>query len=285
LKGKELAYIALGNRSHISILENETQELRDKTDKELRRLQYDIYQPKVRAIEAECQEELRKVKEAAQTQHNIKVEQVKILMEPVRQVERILEFFRLDTRVPINITNEDVKQNDRYKTRYRENLGLVFDDTFLKVRLFIMENDKPKNKYILVLIGRCLFDTGLGDRPVLKLTRDYGLSISEPWASAPQHILKEAATVKELHTYWTAHGFSKVPWLTEYLKVKAEYEYNLKNYRLEDFKDFITWFCPECGYFQTIFESYWLREGEVMTCPRCENKTQMLPKDAHWPAK
>jgi hypothetical protein len=274
--GKQLAILAMENRKMVNVMDKELDELRTATDNETRRLQYDVYQPKVRAIEDECRQEIEKVKADALAKHNAKVLDVRTLMEPVKKVERILEFFRLDTRVPIDIADEDVKQNDRYKTRYRENLGLVFDDPFLKVRLFVMENDKPTNKYMLVLIGRCLFDTGLGDRPLLKLPRDYGLSISEPWASSPQQILKEAASVKELHTWWTARGFSKVPWVVDYVAVRAEYEHILKNYRVTDFNDFLTWMCPECGYFHTIFESYYQREGEVMTCHRCDKKTPML---------
>jgi ribosomal protein S27E len=274
--GKELAKLALENRRMVDVMEKELDELRSSTDNEVRRLQYDVYEPKLRAIQDECSKAIEKVKADALAKHNAKVLDVRTIMEPVRKVERILEFFRLDTRKPIDIADEDVKQNDRYKERYRENLGLVFDDPFLKVRLFVMENDKPKNKYILVLIGRCLFDNGLGDRPLLKLPRDYGLSISEPWGSAPQHILKEAATVKELHSYWTAHGFSKVPWVADYVAVRAEYEHILKTYRVTDFEDFLTWKCPKCGYFHTVFENYSSRNGEVMTCYRCPDKTPLL---------
>lgn len=274
--GKELAKIALDNRKRAETLDKELDELRTATDNETRRLQYDVYQPKIRTIEDECRKAIDNLKETALTKHNAKVEQVKTLLEPVRKVERILEFFRLDTRKPIDIADEDVKQNDRYKERYRENWGLVFDDPFLKVRAFIMENDKPKNKYIIVLIGRCLFDNGLGDRPLLKLPRDYGLSISEPWGSAPQEILKEAATVKELKAWWTSNGMRKVSWIQDYVAVRAEYEHILKTYRVTDFDDFLTWMCPECGYFQTIFERYHLSPGEVMTCHRCDKKTPML---------
>lgn len=276
MKGKELATLALENRKMVDNLDKELDELRTVTDNETRRLQYDVYQPKIRAIEEKCRQEIEKVKADALAKHNAKVLDVQTLMEPVRKVERILEFFRLDTRQPIDIADTDVKQNDRYKERYRENWGLVFDDPFLKVRAFVMENDKPKNKYIIVLIGRCLFDSGLGDRPLLKLPRDYGLSISEPWGSAPQEILKEAATVKELQTWWTSNGMRKVSWIQDYVAVRAEYEHILKTYRVTDFDDFLTWMCPECGYFHTVFESYHLNHGEVMTCHRCDTKTPML---------
>lgn len=279
--GKTLAILAIENRKMVDVMDKELDELRSSTDNEVRRLQYDVYEPKIRAIQDECHQEIEKVKAAALAKHNAKVLDVSTLMEPVRKVERILEFFRLDTRKPIDITDEDVKQGDRYKERYRENLGLVFDDPFLKVRLFVMENDKPKNKYILVLIGRCLFDTGLGDRPLLKLPRDYGLSISEPWGSAPQHILKEAGTVKELHSYWTAHGFSKVPWVADYVAVRAEYEHILKTYRVTDFDDFLTFKCPECGYFYTTFDNYRQDPEAPLTCHRCSNndkKSVMLER-------
>jgi len=274
LKGKELAQLALENKKQSEALGKDINELRDKTDIETRRLQYDVYQPKIRDIEEECRTEVKKVQDAALALHNLKVEQVKTLMIAVHTVERILEFFRLDTKQDLKTTDEDVKYSDRHQHYYRENLGVVFSDQYLEVRLFILQNDKPTNKYMLVLIGRCLFDNGLGDSPLLKLPRDYSIN-GAAWGACPQQILKEASDVKDLHTWWTAHGFSKVNWLKDYLTVKSEYEHILKTYKVEDFKDFLTWMCPKCDYFNTVFESYYQRDGEVQTCPRCEDKTPM----------
>jgi archaellum component FlaC len=279
-KGTALAQLAKNNRALVETLSKDQDELRDKTDAELRRLQYDVYQPKIHALNEECQALLNKVKEAAVKVHNLKVEQIKDLMAPVNQVERILEFFRSDTKQDLKTTDEIVSYPDRYKDRYRENLGVVFSDQYLEVRLFILQNDKPTNKYFLALIGKCLFDNGLGERPLLKLPRHYAVGNAQ-WGTAPQEVLKEAANVKDLHTWWLAHGFSKVAWLTDYLKVEAEYEHILKTYTLADFQDFITWFCPTCGYFNTVFESFRLWGDEKMTCPR--DKTVMLPKEALWP--
>ena len=267
MKGKELAMLAMENRTHVAILENDQHVLQEKTDIELRRLQYDVFQPKVRALEEELEKQLDEVKNAAVKVHNVKVEQIKTLMVAVKTVERILEFFRLDTKQDLKTSDDLVKYPERYQHYYRENLGVVFSDQYLEVRLFILQNDKPTNKYQLVLVGKCLFDNGLGERPLLKLPCDYGITGAE-WASAPQQILKEASSVKELHSWWLAHGFSKVSWLKEYLTVKGEYEYNLKNYKVADFQDFITWQCPTCNYFRTIFEYPSRIQDGVELCPR-----------------
>jgi rubrerythrin len=273
LKGKKLAKIALENRQKADSLYEEMEKIREDTGNERTRLMYDVYRPKIRAIEEERDEACEKVKKTGESVIIEKRETITKLMEPVNQVKRILEFLRLDTKQDLNITDDDVKQYDRYGEKYRENLGLVYDDTYLKVRLFIMENEKPKNKYMLVIIGKCLFDNGLGDRPLLKLPHSYGLNLSSPWGSAPQDILKESSSVKELKAWWKAKGFpnlsfARVQWLNDYLAVKEEYENILANYKLNEFREFLTYKCPACGYFHTIFESYYLRDGEVITCPR-----------------
>ena len=119
-KGTALAQLAKNNRALVETLSKDQDELRDKTDAELRRLQYDVYQPKIHALNEECQALLNKVKEAAVKVHNLKVEQIKDLMAPVNQVERILEFFRSDTKQDLKTTDEIVSYPDRYKDRYRQ---------------------------------------------------------------------------------------------------------------------------------------------------------------------
>lgn len=273
-EGLELAKRALENRQRIDALHKEIRKAREATETETRRLLYDDYGPKIRTLEAERDAALSEVRKAGGEAVEVKEAIITTLSEPVHQVQRILEFLRLDTKQDLNITDEEVKQPERYGKAYRENLGLVLDDPYLKVRLFILQNDKPVNKYMLALIGKCLFDNGLGDRPLLKLGDHYSLSLASPYASAPQCILRESASAKDLQTWWESHGLSKVPWLKDYLAVKAEYEHILAHYQVKDFHEFLTQTCPQCGYFNTIFESYYLRRGEVMTCPR--DKTPMV---------
>lgn len=267
MKGKELAQLAIDNRKKAAELYEDVQLIRSETETEVRRLQYDVYQPKIRDLSDECDREMQKVRDYNKALEDAKEKEAVGLMEPVNQVERILEYFRLDTKQDLNIKDEEIKTRESYKERYRENLGIVFSDPYLKVRLFILENDKPKNKYMLVLIGKCLFDNGLGDRPLLKLPRFYGID-GAPWASSPQEILKESSNADELKTWWISHGFSKVPWLKDYLSVSTEYNHIKRTYKIEDFRDFLTHTCPKCGYFRTVFESYVMRAGEIALCPR-----------------
>lgn len=281
-EGRKLAQLASNNDKLATVLTADLIELRDKTDKELRRVQYDVYEEKFRVLRNECDDALKKIETTAQAVADVKVEQVKDLQVPVKKVERILEFFRIDTHQEIKTTDQIVGYYDRHKEYFRENLGVVFSDKYLEVRLFILQNEKPVNKFYMALAGKCLFDNGMADRPLLKLPHDYGIDNAQ-WGTCPQQILKEAATVDELHKWWKGTGLSKMIWLSVYLKVKAEYEFNLKSYKLEDFQDFISVFCPQCGYFHTTFENWTSRLGEVPTCPR--DKTVMVPREEHWPTQ
>jgi hypothetical protein len=280
--GRELAQLATNNNKLVDILTKDLEELRDKTEKELRRVQYDVYEEKFRVLRNECDDALNKIKTTARALADVKVEQVKDLLVPVKKVERILEFFRMDTRPEITTTDQIIGYSDRHKGYYRENLGVIFSDPYLEVRLFILQNDKPVNKFYMALAGKCLFDNGMADRPLLKLPHDYGIDNAQ-WGACPQQILKEAANVEDLHKWWKATGLSKMIWLSIYLGVRAEYEFNMKCYKLEDFQEFITFFCPRCGYFHTIFEHWTQRPGELMMCPR--DKTVMVPREEHWPTQ
>jgi hypothetical protein len=273
-EGKKLAQMALENNRKADALGEEIREINDKTRDEMHRIQYDVYQPKIRALEKESQEAVQQVEDTGNKAAAVKQVEIVELMRPVQEVKRILDFLRLDTKEDLNILDSEITYPDRQLHYYRENLGLIYTDKYLNIRLFILQNDKPTNKYQLDLVGRCLFPEGL-----LKLPHDYGIS-GTPYHASPQQILREAPRVQDLRDWWAAHGLSKLEWLNEYLKVKEEYEHILKTYKLEDFGDFVTQLCPKCMYFHTIFDNYARYRNEVIKCPRCE--TPMLDKQ---PAK
>jgi hypothetical protein len=266
----KLAKLAFENNRKAEVLRTDIYQLRDKTRDEMHRIQYDVYRPKIEALEKESRDAVDQVKAAGDKVETVKEAQIKLLMIEVHHVERILDFLRLDTSQDLNILNTEIKYPDRQLHYYRENLGLIYTDKYLNVRLFVLQNDKPTNKYQLVIIGKCLFHEGL-----LKLPRDYGIT-GAPWHSSPQQILREAPDVRDLRDWWAAHGLSKLQWLTEYQKVKEEYETILQTYKVEDFGDFLTHLCPKCMYFHTIFESYHRLPNEVIKCPHCD--TPMLYK-------
>ena len=138
------------------------------------------------------------------------------------------------------IDTDKIKHYDRNSDKYLEWLGYFYNDEYLKIRLLIAENDKPKNKYSLLAYGKCFF-------PDLKLPYGY-LNISDwdIWTAARTvcgcniHIgLVDLDTIEKCKT-WLQKNRGKLlkSFLDNYQVVKAEYIDAITNYRLEDFSEF-----------------------------------------------
>lgn len=56
-----------------------------------------------------------------------------------------------------DINDGDVKQCEHYTNRFLEWQNYIHHDDFLKIRILIVENNKPKNKYSVMAYGRCAF--------------------------------------------------------------------------------------------------------------------------------
>ncbi len=230
------------------------------------RLQYDVYREKIRALEDERDRLMQVFTDVFEKERDKKQKEIDDLYVVVNQVKRIIDFLQVDKTRDLAINDDGVKAR---RDGAKVNLGYIFDDDFLKIKLFIAENDKPKNKYTLLAIGRCLFADHL-----LKLRREYGSPIHTGFGLNLEVVLREAPSVEELIT-WQARSvagkvFSELK--GDYEKIKAEYLDVIENYTPHDFKELITDLCG-CGYFYTIFTSLHRPNG-VASCPRCQQNME-----------
>lgn len=263
-----LATQAQQNIARIKVLSSEQDAIREATEKEHRRLKYDVYEPRIREIEGERDRVIEELEEKAQITLDQKKEEIVSLNTTVIQVKRILEYLRLDTTRDLAILADDVKTYDRYEPRYKEDLGYYLDDSYLKIKLFIIQNGKPVNKYALIAVGNCLFPESL-----LKLNYSYGVDIHTSNRFALLVTIKDFPSVEQVKGWLSTHK-AKLSYLTgEYESVKKEYQETKANYKTEDFQDFIFAECS-CGYYYTIFEkdSYSVRYWDDARCPRCNSE-------------
>ncbi|VVB54461.1 Uncharacterised protein [uncultured archaeon] len=109
----------------------------------------------------------------------------------------------------------------------------LFRDKYLHLVLCIAENDKPKNKYSLMVYGRCAFT------PLMDLQTYYsGVNVNTGGVNpnVEQKIL-DAPTIEELKRYaekHRAHIYSG--FLQQYRATKEEYEETISKYKLTDFE-------------------------------------------------
>jgi len=248
------------NSHKIETLEAETKAMRGITEAEIRRLHYDVYQPKIRQLEDARDQATQQVQEEynqASAQKEMEIEGLQVV---INQVRRIFDFLRVEVK-DLAIDDDDVKS---YRDRAKENLGYLFDDDYLKIKLFIVENEKPKNKFSLIAMGRCLFGEHL-----LKLRSGYVTCVHTGHGYNIEVGIKDMPSVAELQP-WLGDSRRQqliTGFTSDYEKVKAEYLDVIEQHTPEEFKELMTDRCV-CGYFYTIFDSR-SRFNETATCPRC----------------
>ncbi len=231
----------------------ETRDLaRDKHNEEIHLLNYDVYREQIRAIERERESEILKItqeREASIATFNSQIEKQAQL---VSKANRTIEFLKLDALQNLAIPDEDIELS-QYAEPYQEALGYLYDDDYLKAKAFIIGNRKPKNKYSLVIVGKSIFS-----KSIIKYPYSYGIDINN-WGRyfALQIIIKDASSIADLKSYYIKHQATILKeTITEYESVKTEYVEAKQTYSTDDFAELITWQCPQCPKFYTIFDSF-----------------------------
>lgn len=268
---------ALENIAKIKILDEEKDTIEKATENERRRLHYDIYGSAIREIERIRNVAIDKLLSERDAIVAEKDTEIEGLYTVIAQVKRILDYLRLDAGKDLTILADDIKMRERYgECPYSEDLGYFLDDTYLKVKLFIVKNDKPVNKYSLVAIGKCLFYEKL-----LKLPYSYGLPLYTNNHYELETGIRDFPTVEQAKEWLNSHK-TKLNLVGEYEMVKKEYQDTLQNYKVGDFQDLIMVECP-CGrYYYTEFErdsySNSIYKNELR-CPRCDTLLKVKPID------
>jgi hypothetical protein len=268
----KLGQTAIENMAKIKVLDKESQEIRDATEKKTYHLRYDIYQKKIRALEAKRDSEVTAIQEQEKAAEDVRHAEVVELNKPVLKLKRILDYLRLDKDKNLTIADDDIEFSGYHTEYYKESLGYYLDDTYLKIKLFILQNDKPTNKYGLAAAGRCLFY-----QEILNLPRHYipcahvkGSSYSEL-----ELVIRDFPTIAAAKEWLKKNRARLFPddFMFKYLEVKTDYQQTLRDYKVSDFEEFLLARCV-CGNFHTVWEDYILRE-KIVTCNRC-NKTMTL---------
>jgi hypothetical protein len=269
----ELGTLVTENMAKVDVLDKERNKIRTDTSKKVSHLKYDIYRERIQKLERECEEKVQEVENQGKQTEDIKTAAIVELNKPVLQLKRILDFLRLDRSKDLTVPDDEISFGDRYKDYYKEALGYLVNDKYLKIKLFIIQNDKPTNKYSLIAVGKCLFYEDL-----LKLPKYYGGDFhAKTWRLELKAGLKDAPTVEQLKAWLEKHRENLFPadFNIKYLEVKTAYEQAIHDYKPDDFAEFLLARC-ECGNYYTVWEDYIERE-KVIPCHRCD-KTMTLTK-------
>ena len=255
LKPRELIKQAKTAQERLNQLNKEDEELRDSTYQETRRIEFDVYGPQLRALNGKCYAEVRDLKAKEEKREREIREEYHTASAPIAWVKKVIAYLRLP-RSAVSLLDEEVKC---YHDKKVVPAGFLLNDNYMKLKVYIIENDKPTNKYSLVVLGRTTF---VGEE-FAKWPRCYGLSLQGSYAI--ERVIKDAPSISTLTSY-LAKNQSEITKTTmgDYMTLKSEYLTVIQNYTIEDFKPLATFTCPDCGYFGTILDTYTER-----WCPVC----------------
>ena len=251
------------NLEQIKTLSSEQEVLRKKKEKESNQISYD-YRDKIYALEKERDNKVNTIKDAYTNQENAKETEIVKLREVHTKVERIINFLKIRSEVVIC---EDSNIYNRHGSI--EPLGLLFSEDYLKIRVFIVENRKPVNKYSLCVYGNVLFPEAIIKPP-------YGFSLPSDYHKRQDIalVIKDFPTTKQAHDYYEKNKDVLLcsdlrEYVLQYQAVKAEYLEVIKTYTLKDFKHLYVLECKYCGCVLTEIgmQGFSTREGK---CPSCD---------------
>jgi len=246
----------LETREVIEELSKARDEEREKRDKEIYHLKWDIYREKIKRIEKERDNAICAVEATRDNAIAEKNQEIQSHHTLIQQAKRILEILSLDENEPLAIGDDEAKLRTESLS---ESLGYLLDDDYLKIKLFIVTNRKPKNKYSLIALGRSLFHDVL-----IKYPDAYIDDLNDLYSRFKlRAILQFASTPDELKAWLAKHPMILKNTLEQYNQVKLEYIATKQEYEIDDFKELITWTCPQCNNFRTTFDY------ESVDTPQC----------------
>jgi hypothetical protein len=242
---------------------------------EIHALKYKVYGPQIDALQSRLNREVSELEQLSEKEQSQKTTEIKSLLEPQKKIERVLAFLKLRPEKVQPITKEMLTLRHG---KTLEDLGLLINDEYLSISLFIVSNEKPVNCYSLVAMGHSLFYKYRLDYPfiITQIKTD-----STSWQNAVyvsggnspklDLTIKTSSDIDSLKV-WADKNRSKIlkEFIEEYQKVKAEYLEVLANYTIEQFKPVLQVYCPKCGWFISKFEDYgqhWI--NELKACENC----------------
>lgn len=259
LKPRELIKKAGDAQKRLEALNKESHELHETSWTEERRIKYDVYQPQIFALEDQCVKAVNEVKKKAELRELDIRDECKAIAEPILWVKKILNYLRIK-KTEVSLQDDEVKA---YHDKKVVPAGFLLSDTLMVLKAFVVENDKPTNKYSLVVLGRTIFS---GEQ-FTRWPHAWGLSLQGNSYDI-ERVVKDAPTVSELAAYLRKHS-SEITQsvLGDYLTLKSEYLMVKENYTLADFKPLATIKC-QCGFFWTLLDD----PGRNLWCPVCQKQ-------------
>ncbi len=225
------------NKAEINNLNNALEKFREERRKEQRAIEDEIYE-KIRVLEDRKYKKIRKI-EGKIDREKKRVESIETeLAKPIKQVEKILALIEVfksghDTNFEVYYYSDEDEEGNYISDKRKiviSPLEVLADDKYKKVAVYIVPNDKPKNKFTLIIRGKSIF--AYYDIFQLRI-HSYGWigGIQDDRCNVEMN-LKSLPTEKELSVWFgkNKQNFLK-DFFTKHKQLESEYEKAIDLYK------------------------------------------------------
>lgn len=197
----------------------------DKLKKERSKI-FNEYHDKIRKLEDERSDRLYAIdNKIDKIVDNATIEFAE-LSKPIHELNKILYLMHIYNR-EINEPSDLqlIPSNTRYGNEiYVEEIDTLLNDSYMNLRVYVFENRKPKNKYILCIAGVSIF----WDDKIIKYPYAYGCDPDFDKSTLKIQI-KDAPTKEELIEWWNRNK-TRAFWNSEeHAEVVKQYEWVKEN--------------------------------------------------------
>jgi hypothetical protein len=163
-------------------------------------------------------------------------QKIEKLSEAKTTLNRVLYFLKIQNK-KLDSTPLDKIKN--YRDRYLE-IAEKWNDENMELHLFIAENDRPKNKYSVIVVGNSKIGSSDRNDTILVLPHSYGVDI-DAWNLDILSDVKHFPSINDAKKYLKTHNIQSIlkEFFVQYDIVKSEYDSVISKYTLKDFEDIL----------------------------------------------
>ncbi len=191
----------------------------------------DEYWDKIRLFEHERDNKIEIIEDSLNEkikERNKEIDNLELSINKIRSILSLIATSRRKTDLSLNVYSN---YNYGGKRNNLKPIGILGDDEFKNIRVYITKNNKPKNKYSLYAVGMSVFRESL-----IKMNKDYTSIINRDggYLDIEKHI-KDLPEEKLLLSYYEKNKNEILKdFLAEHKKVEEKYKFVLKSCLTKD---------------------------------------------------
>jgi hypothetical protein len=230
------------NTRQISIIESEQEKIEEEKSNAIRDIK-DRYDKTIDDLQRQKYTETSKISEemsAIKKQNNEKIAE---LSDARKTLDRTILFLKASNEKQ-DTDKFEIRPYDRYSNeKYLEKIE-EYHDECSTIRMYIVSNDRPKNKYSIIVAGKTI----LASEKILSRRYSYGVGVHDKDANMLT-LVRCFATIDEAKKYHSTHPIRNVlkDFFEEYDSVYKEYAEVCSKYSASDFAVFL----------RERFEEFW----------------------------